>query len=70
MIELSIEPIFTVLLKISHDVLSGSEVTPCNKIDKPLVVCRFSGKSYDVHNTVAYMIKKLNVFYPRNELSK
>ena len=22
---------------------SGSEITPCNKIDKPLVVYRFSG---------------------------
>ena len=28
---------------LSHDVSSGSEITPCNKIDKPLVVYRFSG---------------------------
>ena len=28
---------------LSHDVASGSEITPCNKIDKPLVVYRFSG---------------------------
>ena len=28
---------------ISHDVTSGSEIMPCNKIDKPLVVYRFSG---------------------------
>ena len=27
-----------------YDVASGSEITPCNKIDKPQVVCRFSGK--------------------------
>ena len=26
----------------SHDVTSGSDKTPCNKIDKPLVVYRFS----------------------------
>ena len=29
--------------RLSHDVASGSEITPCNKIDKPLVVYRFSG---------------------------
>ena len=28
---------------LSHDVVSGSEITPCNKIDKPLVVYRFTG---------------------------
>ena len=27
----------------SYDVASGSEITPCIKIDKPLVVYRFSG---------------------------
>ena len=27
----------------NYDVASGSEITPCNKIDKPLVVYRFSG---------------------------
>ena len=25
----------------SHDVVSGSDITPCNKIDKPLVVYKF-----------------------------
>ena len=31
--------------KIYHrcDFVSGSEITPCNKINKPLVVYRFSG---------------------------
>ena len=33
-------PIHTCL---SYDVASGSEITPCNKIDKPQVVYRFSG---------------------------
>ena len=28
---------------LSHDVASGSEITPCNKICKPLVVYRFTG---------------------------
>ena len=28
---------------LSYDVAFGSEITPCNKIDKPLVVYRFSG---------------------------
>ena len=28
---------------LSYDVASESEITPCNKIDKPLVVYRFTG---------------------------
>ena len=28
---------------LSYDVASGSVITPCNKIDKPLVVYRFTG---------------------------
>ena len=28
---------------LSYDVASGSDITPCNKIDKPLVVYRFMG---------------------------
>ena len=42
---------------------------PYNKIDKPLVDYRFSGKRYDVHNKVAYIMTKL-CFYGRNEISK
>ena len=34
---------YIVLLLLSYDVASGSEITPCNKIDKPLVVYRFTG---------------------------
>ena len=30
-------------LTLSYDVASGSEITPCNKICKPLVVYRFTG---------------------------
>ena len=29
-------------IQISHDILSGSDITPCNKIDTPLVVHIFS----------------------------
>ena len=28
---------------LSYDVASGSKITPCNKIDKPLVVYRLTG---------------------------
>ena len=28
---------------LSYDAASGSEITPCNEIDKPLVVYRFTG---------------------------
>ena len=28
---------------LSYDIASGSEITPCNKINKPVVVYRFSG---------------------------
>ena len=28
---------------LSYDIASGSEITPCNKICKPLVVYRFTG---------------------------
>ena len=32
-----------VLLSLSYDVASGSEITPCNKIDKPIVAYRSTG---------------------------
>ena len=34
---------FSYIFFLSNDVASGSEITPCNKIGKPLVVYRFSG---------------------------
>ena len=30
-------------MNLSHDVASEIVITPCNKIDKPLVVYRFTG---------------------------
>ena len=38
---------------LSYDVASGSEITPCIKIDKPLVIYRFLGL-----NNVAYIMAK------------
>ena len=35
--------VIKLLLHVSHNVASGSEITPCIKIDKPLVVHRFMG---------------------------
>ena len=36
-------------MHLSYDVAPGSEITPCNKIDKPVVVTYF-WKRYDVHH--------------------
>ena len=30
-------------ISLSYNVASGSEIMPCNKIDKPLIVYRFLG---------------------------
>ena len=32
-----------ILLQLSYDVATGSEITPCNKIDKPLEVYKIIG---------------------------
>ena len=42
----SLKPIFErgpFYIVLSYDVASGSGITPCNKIDKPLVDYRFTG---------------------------
>ena len=39
----SVEILETYTIHLSYDVASGNEITPCNKICKPLVVYRFSG---------------------------
>ena len=41
---------------LSYDVASGSEITPCNKICKPLVVYRFSG---NVMTSITTLRKKM-----------
>ena len=38
-----------VVYKLSHDVASWSDITPCNKIDKPLVLMSCN----DVHYNIA-----------------
>ena len=40
---LSLLLLLLLLLLVSHDVASGSEITPCIKIDKALVVYSFTG---------------------------
>ena len=53
-----------------NDVASGSEIMPCNKIDKPLMVYRCSGKRYVVHSKIAYIITKLYFFTPEMRFHK
>ena len=38
-------------------------IMSCNKINKLLVVYRFPGKRYDVHNNVAYINDKIIMFF-------
>ena len=50
---------------LSHDVASGSEITPCNKIDKPLVVYRFTGNVMTSIITLRKRWQNLDVFTPK-----
>ena len=43
MAQLCFNPCHAEYFYLSYDIASGSEITPCNKIDKPLVVYRFTG---------------------------
>ena len=54
---------------LSYDVESGSEITPCNKIYKPLVVYRFTGNVMASITTLLHN-DKIITFYARNEISK
>ena len=54
---------------LSHDVASGSEMTPSNKIDRFYCISHIYGKRYDVNNNVAHIMTKIT-FYARNEISK
>ena len=42
---------------LSYDVTSGSEITPCNKICKPLVVYRFTPEMR--FQTICHMIHRI-----------
>ena len=50
---------------LSYDVASGSEITPCNKIDKPLVVYRFTGNVMTSITTLRKIREPLDVFTPK-----
>ena len=54
---------------LSYDVTSGSEIMPCNKTDKPLVVYRFTGNVMTSITTFDHK-DKIITFLPRNEISK
>ena len=47
-------PLLVVIPLLSYEIAPGSD-----KIDKPLVVYKFFGKHYDIHNNVAYIMTKL-----------
>ena len=42
---------------LSHDVVSGSDITPCNKIDKPLADYRFIENIYFFEVNQIYYIE-------------
>ena len=50
---------------LSHDVESGSDIMSCNKIDKPLVVYRFSGNVMTFIMTLRKIMENLDVFTPK-----
>ena len=50
---------------LSHDVASESDITPCIKINKPLVVYRFMGNVMKSFITLRKTKENLNVFTPK-----
>ena len=44
---------------LSDDIAFGSDITPCNKSDKPLSGLQILRKRYDINNNVAYIMTKL-----------
>ena len=54
---------FSLLFSIflSYDVESESEITPCNEIDKPLVVYRFTGNVLTSITTLRTYLQNYNV---------
>ena len=58
-----------VYIDLSYDVASESEITLCNKIDKPLVVYRFTGNVMTSITTLLHN-NKFIMFLPRNGTSK
>ena len=52
-------------IDLSHDVVSEREITPYNKIDKPLVVYRFTGNVMTSIITLRKIRECLDVFTPK-----
>ena len=52
------------VIYLQYNEASGSVITPCNKIDKPLMVYRFTGNVM----TSAYIMTKLNVFQLKRDV--
>ena len=50
---------------LSYDVASGSEITLCNKIDKQLVVYRFTGNVMTSIITLHKRWQNLDIFTPK-----
>ena len=56
-------------LLLSHDVASRSDITPCNKIDKPLVVYTFGKSPPQFENwPMCVQIGGLQIFGKRNDV--
>ena len=55
---------------LSYDVAPVSEITTCNKINKLLVVYRFTGNVMTSISTLRTQLPILLRFYDRNEISK
>ena len=55
-----------VQFSLSHDVASGNDITPCIKVDKPLVVYIWN----DIHNNVAYTMTNISFSRKKNAISK
>ena len=56
--------LFNLITSLSHDAASASDIMPCNKIDKPLVVYRFSGNA-KTSNITLRKRANLDVFTPK-----
>ena len=52
-------------MNLSHDVVSGTDITMCNKIDKPLVVNRFYGNVMTSIITLRKRGQNVDVFTPQ-----
>ena len=55
-----------VYIVLSHDVASGSDIKPCNKIDKPLVVHRLAHNIMTSSTTLCKRWQKSGHFHAKN----